>query len=35
MNPMPFLQNADYLVAMQDKAVLQPASFTSVPESDD
>jgi murein DD-endopeptidase MepM/ murein hydrolase activator NlpD len=40
VNPMPFLQTADYLVAMQDQAKLQAASATSapaanVPESDD
>ncbi|TPG39004.1 M23 family metallopeptidase [Sphingomonas koreensis] len=36
VNPMPFLQTADYLVAMQDQAKLQPAAYTSnVPESED
>lgn len=40
VNPIPFLQTANYLVAMQDEAKLQTASLTkddtpSVPESED
>lgn len=40
VNPIPFLQTADYLVAMQDEAKLQTASLTSdttpsIPESED
>lgn len=39
VNPIPFLQTADYLVAMQDEAKLQTASLTTtapeVPESED
>lgn len=39
VNPIPFLQTADYLVAMQDQAKLQTASLTTnapaVPESED
>lgn len=40
VNPIPFLQTADYLVAMQDSAKLQTASLTkddtpNIPESED
>lgn len=40
VNPIPFLQTADYLVAMQDEAKLQTASLTKdttpgIPESED
>ncbi|HEU4961727.1 MAG TPA: M23 family metallopeptidase [Sphingomonas sp.] len=39
VNPIPFLQTADYLVAMQDQAKLQTASATttapSIPETED